>query len=166
MNYAAQVTAPAARQTPPGGSPTSALSLDPESRTWIDSLAPNSAERKPAIRALHALLLKAARFEVNRRRAAVSHLRDNDHDDLAQQSADDALVAVLKKLGEFRGESRFTTWAYKFALLQAGTRVRRRAWQDREVSLEPDTCSLIAGDDATPERDLETAELFAAVQEA
>jgi hypothetical protein len=32
--------------------------------------------------------------------------------DLAEQSAADALVAVLAKLGECR----FTTWVYKFAL--------------------------------------------------
>ena len=49
---------------------------------------------------LHELLLKAARFEVNRRRLALPHLRGNDFDDLAMQSADDALVAVLSKLGE------------------------------------------------------------------
>jgi hypothetical protein len=55
------------------------------------------------------------------------HLRGGDHEDLAQQSADDALVALLAKLDDFRGESRFTTWAYKFALLEAGTKLRRRA---------------------------------------
>jgi len=60
---------------------------------------------------LHALLLKGARFEVNRRRAASPQLRGDDHDDLAQQSADDAHVAVLAKLFEFRGDSRLTTWA-------------------------------------------------------
>ena len=88
---------------------------------------------------MHALLLKAARFEVDRRRAAYPHLRGDDHDDLAHQSADDALVAVLGKLAEFRGDSRFTTWAYKFALLEAGVKVRRRAWQGREVPLEPES---------------------------
>ena len=63
-------------------------------------------------------------------------MRDGDHEDLAQQSADDALMAVLGKLGEFRGESHFTTWAYKFALLEAAVKVRRHVWQGREVQLE------------------------------
>ena len=92
------------------------------------------------------MLLKATRFELNRRGATLSRLGGTDHDDLAHQSANDALVAILRKLGDFRGESRFTTWAYKFALLETGVKVRRRAWQGREVQLEPDSWSLIADD--------------------
>jgi RNA polymerase sigma-70 factor, ECF subfamily len=145
---------------------TGAATLDPESRAWVDRLDPQSPEREAAIGDLHALLLKGARFEVNRRRRAFPHLRGDDHDDLAHQSADDALVAVLGKLDEFRGESRFTTWAYKFALLEAAVKVRRRAWQGREVPLEPESWALIADGDSTPHQDAETSELFAALQEA
>ena len=57
-------------------------------------------------------------------------------DDLAMQAADDALMAITSKLYTFRGDSRFTTWAYKFALLEPGVKLRRRAWQGREVPLE------------------------------
>ncbi|MDP9134535.1 MAG: RNA polymerase sigma factor [Actinomycetota bacterium] len=135
--------------------------LDAESRAWLERLSPDSRERDAAIGALHALLLKAARYEVNRRRGP-----GGDGDDLAQQSADDALVAVLGKLGEFRGDSRFTTWAYKFALFEAGVKVRRRAWQGREVQLEPATWALIARAGPTPQQDVETTELLAAVQAA
>ena len=145
---------------------TTAARLDPESQAWIDRLRPHSREREAAIAALHALLLKAARFEVNRRRAAFPHLRGDDYDDLAHQSADDALVAVLGKLADFRGDSRFTTWAYKFALYEAAVNVRRRAWQGREVPLEPETWALIAEDRSTPQRDVETKELFAGLQDA
>ncbi len=88
-------------------------------------------------------------------------MRGDDFDDLAQQSADDALVAVLGKLDDFRGDSRFTTWAYKFALFEAGTKIRRRAWQGREVPLEPESWSLLAQAGATPHEDAETAELSA-----
>ena len=142
------------------------LPLDPESRAWVDRLDSESSEREAAIGELHALLLKGARFEVNRRRAALPHLRGDDHEDLAQQSADDALVAVLSKLGEFRGDSRFTTWAYKFALFEAGAKVRRRAWQGRELPLEPESWALIAGGDSTPRENAKTTEVFAALQEA
>ena len=133
--------------------------LDTESQAWLDRLAPGSPERDAAVGELHALLLKAARFEVGRRHPA-------DGDDLAQQSADDALVSVLRRLPDFRGDSRFTTWAYKFALLEAGVKVRRRAWQDREVQLEPEHWELIARGGATPQEDLETAELLAALRDA
>ena len=133
--------------------------LDAESQAWLDRLDPGSRERDAAVGELHALLLKAARFEVNRRGAA-------DGDDLAQQSADDALVAVLRRLPDFRGDSRFTTWAYKFALYEAGLKVRRRAWQDREVQLEPERWELIPRGGATPQEDLESAELLAQLREA
>ena len=140
--------------------------LDQESQAWIDQLRSQSPQRDAAIEVLHAHLLKAARYEVARRRASFPHLRGDDFDDLAQQSADDALVAVLGKLDDFRGESRFTTWAYKFALYEAGTKIRRRAWQGRELPLEPESWSLFAHGGASPQEDAETAELLLALQDA
>src|SRR5205085_2624464 len=113
-------------------------SLDFESKDWLDSLAGDGAAREEAIARLHALLLRAARFEVARRRPTLSDRDDGDLDDLALQSADDALVAVLAKLDQFRGESRFSTWAYKFALLETAVKLRRRPWQDRELPLDED----------------------------
>ena len=71
-------------------------------------------------------------------------MRGEELDDIANQAADDALMAVLAKLDTYRGASRFTTWAYKFALLEAGVRLRRRAWQHREVVLEPDAWRALA----------------------
>jgi RNA polymerase sigma-70 factor (ECF subfamily) len=121
--------------------------------------------RDVAVAELHALLLKAARFEVDRRRAGLPHLRGDDHEDLAQQSADDALVAVLAKLDQFRGESRFTTWAYKFALLEAAVKVRRRAWQGREIPLEDAAWSTLATATAWTGRGAEDSELFAVLRE-
>lgn len=86
--------------------------------------------------------------------------------DVAIQSADDALVAVLDKLDGFQGASRFTTWAYKFALLEAAVALRRRAWQGREVVLDPDRWPLVAETGRSPHQDAETAELLAAVARA
>ncbi len=73
-------------------------------------------------------------------------------------------MAVLAKLDQFRGASRFTTWAYKFALLEAGVRTRRRLWQDRQVAIDSEGRELIADRSAGPGEDAETAELLGAVQ--
>ncbi len=160
------VLTPVTRQ-PPIGRDRPSPGLDPESRAWMDSLSADGPERRSAIEELHALLLKAARFEVNRRRATiVAWTRGNDGDDLAHQAADDALVAVLSKLEDFRGESRFTTWACKFALLEAAAKVRHQAWQRREVRLDPEGWALIADDHSGPPRDCETAELLVALGDA
>ena len=135
------------------------------SRDLHERLNAGGPEREAAVVELHALLLKAARFEVNRRRDSLPHLRGGDHEDLAQQSADDALLAVLAKLDQFRGESRFTTWAYKFALLEAGVKIRRRAWQGREVPLEDDAWAVLADARRGVAHETETRDLIAALGE-
>ena len=56
--------------------------------------------------------------------------------------------------------------AFKFALFEAGAKIRRRAWQGREVQMEPEGWSLLAHRGATPQEDVETAELLAALQDA
>jgi RNA polymerase sigma-70 factor (ECF subfamily) len=141
------------------------MPADPPACGWVDRLRTEGPEGEAAVAELHALLLKAARFEVGRRSAELRHLRGGDEDDLAQQAADDALMAVLGKLDEFRGESRFTTWAYKFALLEAAVRVRRRAWQGREVPLEDAAWRSLADAGAGAGRRAQDAELFAALRE-
>lgn len=138
--------------------------LEQESRRWLRRLGGSGTQRDAAVAELHALLVRAARFEIERRRGTLPHLRGRDFDDLAQQSADDALLALLGKLDQFRGESQFTSWAYKFALLEAGVKVRRRAWQGREVPLEADGWAQLA-DAAAAERPAEDADLLAAIGE-
>ena len=140
--------------------------LDDESREWLRALHAEGPARDGAIARLHALLLRAARFEVARRRPALPHLRGGDLDDIANQAADDALVSVLRRLDDFRGGSRFTTWVFKFALLEAAVKLRTRAWQGREVPLEPESWSLFAGGGLEPEEELEQRELLSALQRA
>ncbi len=140
--------------------------FDGESRVWLQRLRSGGHERDHARRDLRELLLRAARFEMNRRAATLPHLRGGDREDLAQQSADDALMAILSKLEDFRGEARFTTWAYKFALLEAAVKLRRLAWQSREIPLEAERWDLIADDRSSPEDGAETSELISAIRDA
>jgi RNA polymerase sigma-70 factor (ECF subfamily) len=140
--------------------------LDPESREWLRSLRADGREHDEAVARLHALLLRAARFECARRRPALPHLRGNDLDDIANQAADDALVSILGRLDSFRGASRFTTWAYKFALLEAAVKLRRRSWQGREVPLEPETWSLFSSAGIEPGESAEQSELLDTLQQA
>jgi RNA polymerase sigma-70 factor (ECF subfamily) len=140
--------------------------LDPESREWLRCLRGQGLARDEAAARLHMLLLRAARFEIARRRPTLPHLRGNDLDDIANQAADDALVSILGRLDRFRGDSRFTTWAYKFALLEAAVKLRRRSWQGREVPLEPETWSLFASAGLEPDESAVQSELLVTLQQA
>jgi RNA polymerase sigma-70 factor (ECF subfamily) len=133
---------------------------------WLRALRGPPAVRERAIGELHALLLRGAYHELGRRRAALAHVRNEEIDDLATQAADDALVAILGKLDTFRGASRFTTWAYKFVLLEAGVKARRRAWQGREIVLGDESWQMIA--DAAPgvQQAAEDLELLRAIRDA
>jgi RNA polymerase sigma-70 factor (ECF subfamily) len=138
--------------------------LDEASRAWLTALHGPPAVRERAVADLHALLLRGAHHELARRRGTLAGLSRSEVDDLATQAADDALMAVLAKLATFRGASRFTTWAYKFVLLEAGVKARRRAWQGREVQLDAEAWPLVP--DASPgaQQAVEELELLRAVR--
>jgi RNA polymerase sigma-70 factor, ECF subfamily len=155
------------RTVPPAaGKATATAPLDGASRQWLDQLRSEGAEHDEAVARLHALLLRGARFEVARRQPTLPHLRGNDLDDIALQAADDALMSVLARLDDFRGLSRFTTWAYKFALLEAAVKLRKRAWQGRELPLEPESWSLFSSAGLEPGAEAEQGELLATLQAA
>jgi RNA polymerase sigma-70 factor (ECF subfamily) len=140
--------------------------LDAESREWVQSLRATDATGGDAIARLHALLLRAARFEVARRRPTLPHLRGDELEDIATEAADDALMSVLRRLDDFHGASRFTTWAYKFALLEAAVKLRKRSWQGREVPLEPEGWGLFSSAGLEPDAEAEQSELLETLQSA
>lgn len=137
-----------------------------EGRRWIAALRGARTEREIAAATLHAMLLRAARFELNRRRGALAGDSRETIDDLAMQSANDALSAILDKLDDYRFESRFTTWAYKFAILEAAVHARRRAWQERELPIDPQDWSTLQARTLDPVEDVETRERVQAVVRA
>ena len=138
--------------------------FDLESREWLRDLCADGATADEAVARLHALLLRAARFEVTRLRGAMPHVRAAT-DEIAREAADDALTSIRARLDDFRGDSRFTTWAYKFALLEAAVKLRRRAWQGRELPTAPAGMNLFADTRLEPDVALEQRELLRTVQQ-
>ena len=139
--------------------------MDAESRTWLERLRSEGRDRDAAIAELRELLLRGARFEVRRRCATLSQFRGGDQEDLAQQSAGDAMVAILSKLDQFRGDSQFTTWAYKFALYEAAANMRKRSWQGRELPIEAEEWPQVPDPGPAPEGEAEMNDLLAAIRE-
>jgi RNA polymerase sigma-70 factor (ECF subfamily) len=119
---------------------------------------------------LREVLLRVAVHELGRRRGQLGSVTGPEFDDLAQQAANDALVNVLAKLDEFRGLSRFTTWAYKFVMFEVSGKVARHAWRRHPPSAVeltwddlPDSMALRPGERLEQREQLEA--LSAAISE-
>jgi len=131
------------------------MPFDDDSARWLADLRDAGAVRERALARLHAMLLGVARAEAFRRRSSLPTDVAADIDDLSLQAAHDAMTAILAKLDLFRGESRFTTWAYKFAVLEVSVRLRRRAWSTRRVALDDASWGRLAETAPDAERRVE-----------
>ena len=96
------------------------------SRRWVEELHRGHPRHEQAVAKLHDLLRRAALHELHRRRGPLGGI---EFEDVAQQCANDAVVNILAKLDDFRGLSRFTTWAYKFVIFEVSSKLARHAWQ-------------------------------------
>jgi RNA polymerase sigma-70 factor (ECF subfamily) len=140
---------------------------DPDSQRWLDGLRSDGARHDQCARELHAVLLRAARREIHRRRGWLGGATGPELDDLAHQTADDALVAIIKSLGSYRGASRFTTWAYRFVMNQASIKTRRHLWSGRRVEFDDvDWARLPNRLGASPHRHSEQHAQLKALREA
>lgn len=141
--------------------------LDSESREWLGQLRLDGQVRDSALRRLHGLLLRMAYARLLPR---PERLPQEAVDEIALEVADEALVAVVAHLDDFRGASRFSTWACQFAVTEVSVALRRYRRQRRELPVEPEAIVLLAGSRSTVEQEAETRELLrelcAAVNEA
>jgi RNA polymerase sigma-70 factor, ECF subfamily len=141
-----------------------AADLDEESAAWLRRLGNAGRVRETAERELHARLVRIALAEV-RRRAPATPVAGPELDDVAHQAAGDAMLAILAKLADFRGESRFITWAYRFVILEVSAKLGRHHWRNPPVVLDagqwerlPDRFGI------DPARHTESADLLAEVR--
>ena len=151
---------------PPSGGSLPSPEFDPDSRQWIQALSSTGAQREAELARLHELLLRIARSEL-RRRGGQLKISGPELDDLAYQATADALLAIVGKLGEFRGESRFTTWAYKFVVFEVSAKIGRHFWRHPTAAWDaedwdrlPDRFGL------EPDREAERQDLAGAVRRA
>ena len=146
--------------------PVTAARLDAESAEWLRVLAGTGPQREAALARLHGMLVRIARGEV-RRRGPRLRITGPELEDLAYQAAADALLAVTGKLGQFRGESRFTTWACKFVIFEVSAKIGRHFWRHPTVPMDAEDWDRLPdrfGFD--PAREAEWRDLLAALRRA
>lgn len=140
--------------------------MDLDSASWIAALNGAGIERDAALCSLHEMLLKVAVHEAYRR-GPMFRIGGPELNDLAHQAADDAMVAILGKLDTFRGESRFTTWAYRFVALEVSSKLGRHFWLRPSVSLDAEEWERLPDQfGLDPLEQTQQHELITAVQQA
>jgi RNA polymerase sigma-70 factor (ECF subfamily) len=143
-----------------------ASQLDPESAEWLRALAEAGSAREAALTRLHGMLVRIAQGEV-RRRGPRLRINGPELEDLAYQAAADALVAITGKLGQFRGECRFITWAFKFVILEVSAKIGRHFWRQPGVPFDAEDWDRLPdrfGFD--PARETEWRDLLSALRRA
>ena len=155
-------------QMAPEGTISLPNKLDAESRSWLAGLRASGLEHARTVDRLHNLLLRAAHAEAHRRSHLYPEIAGTELDDLCGQAADDAVVAVTAKLDGYRGASRFTTWAYSFAIFEISTKLRRHAWRHGSVPTADDdaTWDRLAERAGTAQTRAESVELLGALRHA
>ncbi|MFY9915005.1 MAG: sigma-70 family RNA polymerase sigma factor [Nocardioidaceae bacterium] len=140
--------------------------LDDMSRSWLECLQASGHAHENCVSALHSVLLRVARHEVSRRAGSL-RLRGPELEDVAQQATDDALMAIRTKVASFRGESRFTTWAYRFVMFEVSTKMGRHFWRERRATLDDEAWEKLPDVLVdSPHQSSENRELFAALRRA
>ena len=145
---------------------TDSEALDREHRRWRDGLRAGGSAGERTVAELRALLLRVARHELGRRRHQLGGISGPEVEDLADQAADDAVVKVIDKLDEFRGASRFTTWACRFAIFEVSAKVARHQWRARPAGAEASWEAIPDAFALGPERSAEEHELLAVLARA
>jgi RNA polymerase sigma factor (sigma-70 family) len=137
-----------------------------ENRAWVRDLSSGGDRRELASRRLYEFLQRAARAEAGRRAAGL-RLVGPELDDIAHQAAADALLAICGKVETFRGDCKFTTWAYKFVIFDVAAKVRRHFWQRADVAFDDEDWErLPARVGIEPESQAESRDLMDAVHRA
>lgn len=135
-----------------------------ENAQWVHALTTEGAEYDAAVTKLYRLLVKIGYTEA-RRKGARLQLSGPELDDIAHQAAADATLTICRKVQTFRGDCRFTTWAYRFVSFDVSSKVNRHFWQRAAPSIDDNDWAFLSSSVAdAPEAQVESRDLITAIQ--
>ena len=139
--------------------------LDAESAEWVRALAGTGLRREAELARLHGLLVRVALTHAGRGGPQL-RITGQELEDLAYQAAADALLAITAKLQQFRGKSRFMTWA-RFVIFEVSAKLGRHFWRHPGVPLDAEDWDRLPDRFGfEPERESEWRDLLTAVRRA
>lgn len=118
---------------------------------WLRALGTDGIEQDDALRDLREVLIQRMRAYLAEDRGYIS-ARGSDGEQIVEDCAQETLLIIKRKIGTFRGESRFTTWATTIAIRQLLGELRRRKWENLSID-----ASSIGHD--FPNRPMDTPEM-------
>lgn len=137
---------------------------------WLADLRDGAAKQAEALRDLRTRIKRSIYYYLSQERSDLRTLSQAQLDQMADDLAQDATMRVLANLGNFRGESQFTTWANRIATRVAISELRRARYRDfsldsmaAEGELIPAEASLISEAPLNPERAAERTDTLARV---
>ncbi|WP_432163609.1 sigma-70 family RNA polymerase sigma factor [Streptomyces tendae] len=151
----------------PAGTSPARGRWDPESAAWVAALEhEDGPQYEEACGRLHTLLVRIAMDDVFRRGPRY-RIQGPELNDLAHQAADDALMRITRKIHDYRGDAKFTTWAFRFVVLEVSSKLGRHFWRVPGARFDTDEWAQVPdrpGSD--PASHWQARELVAAVQDA
>lgn len=141
---------------------------------WLAALQGSGVRQQAAIEDLRDYVVRVIYIYLSRHRSDLAHLDHSEVEQLAEDYAQETLVHTLKKLDTFRGDSKFTTWAYRIAINQAASDLRRKRWGDVSIDamqeaadapLPPLLASLEDGATANPDQRVIRDQIWTLIRE-
>ncbi|HIP71544.1 MAG TPA: sigma-70 family RNA polymerase sigma factor [Anaerolineae bacterium] len=97
---------------------------------WLNDLQQPGDVQASALADLREYLLRAAFVYLRDGRSELHHLSSDDLMEMAEDFAQNALITLQANLHKFRGDAKFTTWAYRFVINEAAGELRKRRYRD------------------------------------
>jgi RNA polymerase sigma-70 factor (ECF subfamily) len=92
--------------------------------------------REGAAQELHTLLVRVALAYLARQQYPAEAFGADTYLSVAEDYAQEAFAVILRELHTYRGECRFTTWAYSIIINLIADEMRRRCWRRRPLPEE------------------------------
>jgi len=97
---------------------------------WLAALLNPGEDQGQALSELREYLVRAAYVYLRDGRSELTRLSTDDLYEMAEDYAQNALLKIKDNVDKFRGDAKFTTWAYRFVINEAAADLRKKQYRE------------------------------------
>jgi RNA polymerase sigma-70 factor (ECF subfamily) len=138
---------------------------------WLTELRDDHPQQSTAIEDLRKYLRRGVLAYLYSR-SDLGHLAEQELGQMADDFTQDALLKVQSNLDNFKGKSKFTTWASKIAANHTISELRRAKWRDYSLDAMTESGSSIQEildvpekQGANPDKENERRQIWSAIEQ-